>query len=74
MAAGEVAKASDCSTRGSLACCLCADIRNWMTQIRQNASSNVNKILIGNKCDVDPSERVRGVVWRGGTLGLGDHR
>ncbi|GMF31266.1 unnamed protein product [Phytophthora fragariaefolia] len=30
-----------------------------MTQIRQNASSNVNKILIGNKCDVDPSERVR---------------
>jgi Ras-related protein Rab-8A len=34
-----------------------------MTQIRQNASSNVNKILIGNKCDVDPSERVRGVAW-----------
>uniref|UniRef100_M4B2D8 Uncharacterized protein n=1 Tax=Hyaloperonospora arabidopsidis (strain Emoy2) TaxID=559515 RepID=M4B2D8_HYAAE len=33
------------------------DIRNWMTQIRQNASSNVNKVLIGNKCDVDPSER-----------------
>ncbi|KAF1775667.1 P-loop containing nucleoside triphosphate hydrolase [Phytophthora cactorum] len=33
------------------------NIRNWMTQIRQNASSNVNKILIGNKCDVDPSER-----------------
>lgn len=30
-----------------------------MTQIKQNASSNVNKILIGNKCDVDPSERVR---------------
>lgn len=29
-----------------------------MTQIKQNASSNVNKILIANKCDVDPSERV----------------
>lgn len=38
---------------------LCADIRNWMTQIKQNASSNVNKILVANKCDVDPSERVR---------------
>ncbi|RLN97194.1 hypothetical protein BBJ28_00024397 [Nothophytophthora sp. Chile5] len=37
------------------------NIRNWMTQIRQNASSNVNKILVGNKCDVDPSERVRSV-------------
>uniref|UniRef100_K3WMV2 Uncharacterized protein n=1 Tax=Globisporangium ultimum (strain ATCC 200006 / CBS 805.95 / DAOM BR144) TaxID=431595 RepID=K3WMV2_GLOUD len=34
------------------------NIRNWMTQIKQNASSNVNKILIANKCDVDPSERV----------------
>nr|CCA15877.1 Chloride Channel (ClC) Family putative [Albugo laibachii Nc14] len=33
------------------------NIRNWMTQIKQNASTNVNKILIGNKCDVDPSER-----------------
>lgn len=30
-----------------------------MTQIKQNASTNVNKILVANKCDVEPSERVR---------------
>ncbi|OQS03284.1 Rab8 family GTPase [Thraustotheca clavata] len=34
------------------------NVRNWMRQIQQHASPNVNKILIGNKCDVDPSERV----------------
>ncbi|KAF0682776.1 Aste57867_25075 [Aphanomyces stellatus] len=33
------------------------NVRNWMRQIQQHASPNVNKILIGNKCDVDPSER-----------------
>lgn len=33
-------------------------VRNWMRQIDQNAAENVNRILIGNKCDVDPSERV----------------
>jgi GTPase SAR1 family protein len=32
-------------------------VRNWMRQIDQNAAENVNRILIGNKCDVDPSER-----------------
>ena len=30
-----------------------------MRQIDQNAAENVNRILIGNKSDVDPSERVR---------------
>ena len=35
-----------------------ANVRNWMRQIDQNAAENVNRILIGNKCDVDPSERV----------------
>mmetsp|Transcript_38796 Transcript_38796/g.122283 ORF Transcript_38796/g.122283 Transcript_38796/m.122283 type:complete len:123 (-) Transcript_38796:135-503(-) len=28
------------------------NIRNWMRQIQQHASDNVNKILIGNKCDM----------------------
>eukprot|EP00162_Nutomonas_longa_P004796 comp15509_c0_seq1/m.23682 comp15509_c0_seq1/g.23682 ORF comp15509_c0_seq1/g.23682 comp15509_c0_seq1/m.23682 type:complete len:210 (-) comp15509_c0_seq1:185-814(-) len=38
-----------------------ANIRNWMRNIEQHASENVNKMLIGNKCDmtdkkvVDPS-------------------
>lgn len=27
------------------------DIRNWFTQIQMHADVNVNKILIGNKCD-----------------------
>lgn len=34
------------------------NVRNWMRQIDQNAAENVTRILIGNKCDVDPSERV----------------
>jgi Ras-related protein Rab-8A len=28
------------------------NIRNWMRQIQQHASDNVNKVLIGNKCDM----------------------
>jgi small GTP-binding protein len=35
-----------------------ANVRNWMRQIEQNAAENVNRVLIGNKCDVDASERV----------------
>ena len=33
-----------------------------MKQIEQNAADNVSTILIGNKCDVDPSERVRLII------------
>lgn len=29
------------------------NVRNWMRQIDQNAAENVNRILIGNKADVD---------------------
>jgi Ras-related protein Rab-8A len=38
-----------------------SNIRNWMRNIEQHAYENVNKMLIGNKCDmtdkkvVDPS-------------------
>ena len=28
-------------------------IRNWVAQIQMHADVNVNKILIGNKCDID---------------------
>mmetsp|Transcript_15475 Transcript_15475/g.30564 ORF Transcript_15475/g.30564 Transcript_15475/m.30564 type:complete len:214 (-) Transcript_15475:126-767(-) len=28
------------------------NIRNWIRQIQQHAADNVNKILIGNKCDM----------------------
>jgi Ras-related protein Rab-8A len=36
------------------------NVKNWMRQIEQHASENVNKVLIGNKCDVPASERVSG--------------
>lgn len=29
------------------------DIHNWMTNIETHASDSVNKVLIGNKCDMD---------------------
>lgn len=35
-----------------------ADIRNWIRNIEQHASDNVNKILVGNKADMDESKRV----------------
>ncbi|XP_031103735.1 ras-related protein RABE1e-like [Ipomoea triloba] len=34
------------------------NIRNWMKNIEQHASDTVNKILIGNKADMDESKRV----------------
>ena len=30
-----------------------SNVRNWMRQIDQNAAENVNRLLIGNKCDMD---------------------
>ncbi|KAJ6792544.1 Uncharacterized protein M6B38_238175 [Iris pallida] len=33
------------------------NIRNWIANIEQNASDNVNKILVGNKADMDESKR-----------------
>lgn len=36
-----------------------SNVRNWMRQIDQNAAANVNRLLIGNKCDCDPADRVR---------------
>ena len=35
-----------------LICCAAIDIRNWIRNIEQHASEGVNKILIGNKCDM----------------------
>jgi hypothetical protein len=38
---------------------LISDIRNWIRSIEQNSSDNVvNKILVGNKADMDESKRV----------------
>uniref|UniRef100_A0A2N9IHZ7 Uncharacterized protein n=1 Tax=Fagus sylvatica TaxID=28930 RepID=A0A2N9IHZ7_FAGSY len=35
----------------------CQYIRNWIRNIEQHASDNVNKILVGNKADMDESKR-----------------
>ncbi|CDY36190.1 BnaAnng04360D [Brassica napus] len=32
-------------------------IRNWIRNIEQHASDNVNKILVGNKADMDESKK-----------------
>lgn len=37
---------------------LFVDIRNWIRNIEQHASDNVNKVLVGNKADMDESKRV----------------
>jgi len=34
------------------------NVRGWMRNIEQHASQNVNKVLIGNKCDVSADKRV----------------
>lgn len=33
-------------------------IRNWISQIQMHADVNVNKVLIGNKCDIDERRAV----------------
>lgn len=34
------------------------NVRNWIKNIETHASSTVNKILVGNKCDVSESQRM----------------
>lgn len=34
------------------------NVRNWMKNIETHASSTVNKILVGNKCDMDEHKRM----------------
>ncbi|XP_056172766.1 ras-related protein RABE1c-like isoform X1 [Syzygium oleosum] len=41
----------------SLISYLLHNIRNWIRNIEQHASDNVNKILVGNKADMDESKR-----------------
>lgn len=43
----------DVTDRGSF-----ENIRNWVAQIQQHADLNVNKVLIGNKCDVPEAQIV----------------
>ncbi len=34
------------------------NVHNWMRQIEQNAADNVTRILLANKCDIEPSKHV----------------
>ena len=42
----------DVSDKGSF-----QSIQTWLSEIQKNADSHVNKVLIGNKCDVQDSAR-----------------
>jgi Ras-related protein Rab-8A len=42
-----------------------SNINNWMSQIHQHADLHVNKILIGNKCDMDEERKVSVEEGRG---------
>nr|GLL37020.1 ras-related protein RABE1c-like isoform X2 [Ipomoea trifida] len=44
------------------------DIRNWIRNIEQHASDNVNKVLVGNKADMDESKRVAVPTSKGQAL------
>ncbi|GMH54885.1 hypothetical protein TrRE_jg7754 [Triparma retinervis] len=35
-----------------------ANVTNWMSQIDENAGEGVKRVLVANKCDVPPDERV----------------
>ncbi|GMP50236.1 hypothetical protein CsSME_00016936 [Camellia sinensis var. sinensis] len=39
------------------------NIKNWIKNIEQHASDNVNKILVGNKADMDESKRAVPTSW-----------
>ncbi|KAL4593199.1 ras-related protein Rab-13, partial [Arapaima gigas] len=34
------------------------NIQNWMKSIKENASSGVNRMLLGNKCDIEAKRKV----------------
>ena len=48
-----MSKVYDVTDRGSF-----NSIRNWVGQIQQHADVHVNKILIGNKCDIEDQRMV----------------
>ncbi|NWI21773.1 RAB13 protein, partial [Crypturellus soui] len=35
------------------------NIQNWMKSIKENASAGVERLLIGNKCDMEGKRKVR---------------
>lgn len=35
------------------------NIRNWIRNIEENASADVEKILLGNKCELEERRQVR---------------
>lgn len=39
------------------------NVSNWIRQIEVNALPDVNRLLVGNKCDVHERERVSGLCF-----------
>lgn len=39
------------------------DIRNWMRNVKEHASDEVVKILVGNKCDMVAQKVSKGSYW-----------
>lgn len=55
------------------------DVRNWFSNIEQHASEGVNKILIGNKCDMEEKRvscigKIKQRWWLNDGVAIGDHR
>ena len=36
------------------------NIKNWIRNIEENASADVERILLGNKCELEEKRQVRG--------------
>lgn len=39
------------------------NIKNWIRNIEENASADVEKMILGNKCDLDAKRQVNITIW-----------
>lgn len=39
------------------------NIKNWIRNIEENASNDVEKMLLGNKCELNDKRQVSKLVW-----------
>lgn len=40
------------------------NIKNWIRNIEENASADVEKMILGNKCDLDSKRQVRFYMYQ----------
>lgn len=41
------------------------NIKNWIRNIEENASADVEKMILGNKCDLDAKRQVKILTFTG---------